>query len=214
MGGGETHSDASPLHPLPPRVHRAGASKPSLPASLSRKPAHKRTPHTTKLAHAHDAAPDLYALLALPPSASPAEIKHAYHHALLRSHPDKQRTSSPSASSSSSPGAPVDIGLLKYAYETLSSPSARAAYDAARARASQPGGPRPAQVVSLEDFVEEPEEAGGDARWTYGCRCGGKYVITERDMERGQHLVACASCSEVVWVGYELAEDGDGDEAA
>ena len=33
------------------------------------------------------------------------------------------------------------------------------------------------------------------------------YVVTEKILDEGQHLVACANCSEVVWVGYELAED-------
>lgn len=96
-------------------------------------------------------------------------------------------------------------------YETLSSPSARAAYDAARDTAiAQHTGPRPAQVVSLEDFdeIEEMELT----TWRYSCRCGGSYVITERDMEAGQHLVGCNSCSEVVWVGYELVNDGAGED--
>ena len=28
-------------------------------------------------------------------------------------------------------------------------------------------------------------------------------------MERGQHLVGCSSCSEVIWVGYELADEDE-----
>ena len=55
---------------------------------------------------------------------------------------------------------------------------------------------------------EQPSHEG-PLRWTYGCRCGGLYVITEDDMEAGQHLVGCISCSEVLWVGYELAEGGE-----
>ncbi|OCH87547.1 hypothetical protein OBBRIDRAFT_837263 [Obba rivulosa] len=153
--------------------------------------------------------PDYYALLAIPPSASPADIKRAYHRLLLLSHPDK-RAHAPSPASG--PPPPIDIDLVKQAYTTLSSPAARAAYDASlRALAHAPRGPRPAAVISLEDF----EEGGADAGWSvwrHACRCGGAYVITEREMDAGEHLVGCESCSEVVWVGYELAEgDRDGE---
>lgn len=97
----------------------------------------------------------------------------------------------------------MDVGLIKEAFETLSSPPLRSKYDASRART--PSGPRPAQLVSLEDFTEIEDGAS----WRYDCRCSGAYVISEAEMERGQHLVGCSSCSEVVWVGYELAEQDD-----
>ena len=75
-----------------------------------------------------------------------------------------------------------------------------------------PAGPRPAQVISLEEFYQEESENSdgfiGDS-WTYDCRCGGKYVITERMMEAENHLVGCNSCSEAVWVGYEVADEDD-----
>jgi len=100
----------------------------------------------------------------------------------------------------------VDIGLLKQAYETLSLPASRAVYDATRthAAAQRKTGPRPAQVVSLEEFDEVD---GDETRWTYPCRCGGTYAIAVPDMEAERHLVGCSSCSEVVWVGYELVEE-------
>ncbi|KAL6304562.1 hypothetical protein BKA93DRAFT_732805, partial [Sparassis latifolia] len=145
-----------------------------------------------------------YGILSIPPSASAAEIKQAYHQALLLSHPDKHHA----VQNGATPPA-VDIGLLKEAYTTLSSPALRIAYDAVRMRARAPQtGPRPAQVVSLEEF---DEGEGADAVWSYACRCGGKYVIGEKEMDAGQHLVGCNSCSEVVWVGYELTQD-DSDE--
>ena len=137
--------------------------------------------------------PDYYAILSLSPTASSADIKAAYHRALLASHPDKQVLGS---------NRDVDIGLLKDAFHTLHTPELRKAYDASRARDGNAPGPRPAQVISLEDFSEESE-----SRWTYGCRCGGTYVVTEDILDAGQHLVGCASCSEVVWVGYEVVDE-------
>jgi diphthamide biosynthesis protein 4 len=62
--------------------------------------------------------------------------------------------------------------------------------------------PRPAQVISLADFDEQSADA-----WMHACRCGSAYAITEAEMDRGVHLIPCTSCSEVVWVGYELAEE-------
>ena len=67
------------------------------------------------------------------------------------------------------------------------------------------------QVISLEEFVihdadEEVNGATGED-WHYECRCDGTYRVTEDDLECGRHLVGCQSCSEVLWVGYELVED-------
>ena len=118
-----------------------------------------------------------------------AEIKSAYRRTLLQSHPDKKKLSEP-----------IDIALIKEAYSTLSNPQLRAKYDAQHSYPTAP--PRPAQVVSLEDF----EEVEAEESWRYACRCGGSYLITSTLMDDGEHLVACNSCSEIVWVGYELVE--------
>ena len=143
---------------------------------------------------------DFYHLLGITYDAPLSSIKAAYHKALLASHPDKR-------SSSSTPPVHVDIALLKEAYTTLSNLSSRIAYDniVRNTQAKAPTGPRPAQVISLEDF-EEVE----DSVWKHACRCGGTYNIVEEDMDAGRHLVGCESCSEVVWVGYELVNDEDG----
>lgn len=122
-----------------------------------------------------------------------AQIKSAYHRALLHSHPDKKKSSEP-----------IDIALIKQAYSTLSDPQLRAEYDAQQSYS--PATPRPAQVVSLEDFEELESETDTNDSWRYTCRCGGSYHITATLMEKGEHLIACNSCSEVIWVGYELVE--------
>ncbi|OAX39539.1 hypothetical protein K503DRAFT_791916 [Rhizopogon vinicolor AM-OR11-026] len=144
---------------------------------------------------------DFYHLLGITYDAPLSTIKAAYHKALLTSHPDKR------SPSSSTPHVHVDIALLKEAYTTLSNVSSRIAYDdiIRNTRAKAPAGPRPAQVISLEDF-EEVEEGV----WKHTCRCGGTYNIAEEDMDAGRHLVGCESCSEVVWVGYKLADNEGG----
>ena len=141
---------------------------------------------------------DYYAILSISPSATPAEIKAAYHRLLLACHPDK-RVSENAADD-------IDIGLLKDAFRTLHTPELRIQYDRLRSSSGKQLGPRPAQVISLEEFDET------ESSWTYACRCGGMYVVTEEMLDAGQHLVGCASCSEAVWVGYEVAETAEEEE--
>jgi len=148
-----------------------------------------------------------YQILDVPPTATLAEMKFAYHTLLLKHHPDKKILSENHSSS-------LDISLLKEAYTTLSSPLSRSQHDMFLKDAQKSSSlqmpvkldPRPAQIVSLEDFTQvQPEEA---EVWEYPCRCGGTYKISESDMDNGQHLVGCRSCSEVIWVGYELVDGG------
>lgn len=148
--------------------------------------------------------------MSISPSASTNEVKVAYHAALLRNHPDKRPDVLGRAVANADT---IDIDLLKQAYITLSSSDSRASYDANLAR--RPQGPRPAQVVSLEEFTEvdipfdNSHFPSTGITWTYKCRCGGKYTITEKEMEDDRHLVGCNSCSEVVWVGYQVVEDDE-----
>jgi len=148
-----------------------------------------------------------YQILDVPPTATLAEMKFAYHTLLLKHHPDKKILSENHSSS-------LDISLLKEAYTTLSSPLSRSQHDMFLKDAQKSSSlqmpvkldPRPAQIVSLEDFTQvQSEEA---EVWEYPCRCGGTYRISESDMDNGQHLVGCRSCSEVIWVGYELVDGG------
>ncbi|TFK56347.1 hypothetical protein OE88DRAFT_1740870 [Heliocybe sulcata] len=131
----------------------------------------------------------------------------AYHRALLLHHPDKQIPNTVNSRPHTHTNGNDAITLIKEAYATLSSPALRAAYDTELASSRGHSGPRPAQLVSLEDFAEKEPDDRGVIHWTYGCRCGGFYVITEQEMEEDKHLVGCGSCSEVVWVGYEIAEE-------
>jgi len=149
-----------------------------------------------------DHSTDYYTLLGITRYASSDTIKAAYHRALLLLHPDKQRRNADDPSPSA-----VNVGLLQDAFLTLSTTTQRAAYDAQYELSRK--APRPAQVVSLEDFDFSDSEGpdGAVSIWSLACRCGGMYKVTEDDLERGQHLVGCESCSEVVWVGYEVVEE-------
>ncbi|TFK42047.1 hypothetical protein BDQ12DRAFT_696558 [Crucibulum laeve] len=147
---------------------------------------------------------DLSSMLSIQTDATYADIKIAYHRALLQSHPDKRNARTPVVDS-------VDISQIKEAYTTLSTPELRAKYDASRKQRPVVSGPRPAQVISLEEFEEElpTDPAGDECAWRHPCRCGGVYRISTEEMEKGQHLIGCNSCSEVIWAGYEPEESDD-----
>ncbi|KZW03315.1 DnaJ-domain-containing protein [Exidia glandulosa HHB12029] len=138
-------------------------------------------------------AVDYYELLGVDARATSDEIKAAYHRTLLAHHPDKLQ--SPSTASA------MDFAQLKEAYSTLSSPALRRAYDDSRREAGTRQ-QRPAEVVSLDEFVESSE-----GEWRYPCRCGREFVLREGDLERGVHLIGCDGCSELIWAGYEPAQD-------
>ncbi|KIY51580.1 hypothetical protein FISHEDRAFT_36701, partial [Fistulina hepatica ATCC 64428] len=149
---------------------------------------------------------DYYQVLGVPRDASPAEIKAAYHRALLSHHPDKVRASAP-VSDFFAPGVALEISLIKDAHATLSSPQTRSKYDQTLDVAGgvdHSSGPRPAQIVSLEDFQEVSDQ---QPAWRHPCRCGGFYLINEDNLDHGQHLIGCNLCSEFIWVGYEVVED-------
>jgi diphthamide biosynthesis protein 4 len=152
---------------------------------------------------------DYYALLAVTRAATCTDIKRAYRRALLRSHPDKRRADGECGEEAEM----VPVALLKEAYETLSETEARARYDSALSGSRGGGGgrgngkkstPRPAQIISLDEFAFE-ENSGW---WTHLCRCGGAYKIGNEELDQGVHLVGCGSCSECVWVGYEVEVEG------
>ena len=131
-------------------------------------------------------------------------MKQAYHRILLSSHPDKRKPHD-------DPSPPLDVGLLQQAFLTLSDPALRGAYDAVLAAhdAHAASGPRPAQVVSLEEFTGSIDDAGAE-HWAYVCRCGGAYRTSEAQLEENLHLIECDCCSEVIWVEYQAeSEDAE-----
>lgn len=172
--------------------------------------------------------PNFYSILNISPSTPDDKIKAAYRRVILAIHPDKAAQGKRGEwFRHNGDNIDVDIGLIQTAYQTLSNPQSRAAYDAelhqesllSSSTTSQPstnhdGGPRPAEVVSLDKFSESTNlKEPGQHFWTLPCRCGSQFKLSEEDLEAGKHLVACELCSEVVSVGYEEADGDDAQEA-
>jgi diphthamide biosynthesis protein 4 len=142
---------------------------------------------------------DCYQLLEVEKTATLEQIRHAYHRALLTTHPDKRGSTTVDEKGIE----PPSVASLKDAYKTLTTPSLRTRHDADLA--ARRAGPRPAAVLSLDDMEEGDGECAGS--WTHACRCGGAFWISENQMERDIHLIGCSSCSETIWIGYVLAQE-------
>ena len=150
------------------------------------------------------------------PSASSAEVKAAYHRALLLHHPDKAfangRQNGILHEASILEDDRPSVSLIRDAYITLSNAASRATYDAT-VRSSPKNSSfsttqRPAEVVSLEEFkVVDPEDGKQSDSWSHPCRCGSTYRISEEQMNNDVHLIGCQGCSEAVWVGYEVIDE-------
>lgn len=51
---------------------------------------------------------------------------------------------------------------------------------------------RPVQEEVDLDDMNENEDA---ATWSWDCRCGGQYIVSEKDLEAGCEYYGCNSCT-------------------
>ncbi|XP_055332954.1 diphthamide biosynthesis protein 3-like [Paramacrobiotus metropolitanus] len=56
--------------------------------------------------------------------------------------------------------------------------------------------------VEIEDFVFDPETE----TYTYPCPCGDRFTITKEELEKGEDVARCPSCSLIVKVIYNLED--------
>lgn len=154
------------------------------------------------------------------PSSSPL-VKRAYRRALLRNHPDKAQVAAAAADACSpapSPSAPrpvarYTVDQISQAFDVLSSPARRSAYDAALGLAHARPGSAPAHFrtgVENVDLDDLPRDADADAdRWSRPCRCGDPrgYSFGEADLmdaaDDGLLMVGCRGCS--LWLVVHFA---------
>ena len=158
------------------------------------------------------AEPTFYKILGLTghPSSDPfqQDVKAAYHRALLLYHPD--RINAHLATEQQTHREHEDrytVDQITKAYNTLSKPVTRAAYDKeldlSNRRSRKLIGNKfhnGVEILDLEDLVYDDTTNV----WSRGCRCGDShgYVLTEMDLERqsrdGEIFVVCRGCS--LWI--------------
>ena len=105
--------------------------------------------------------PDLYAILGVPPSATQAEISHAYRTQLRRHHPDTR------APDGKSQAAVSDTALQQVlaAYTVLHDPARRAGYDRQFTSPGQHARRGPRQQPNRYGEYEQPPIVAGPVRW-------------------------------------------------
>lgn len=94
-------------------------------------------------------APDYYAILGILRDASQEEIKRAYLNAAQRLHPDKNQA----------PGETEIFLEIQQAYETLSNPKRRRAYDATLPKEEQPSSPIVHEILYSRPHLVHLDEA-------------------------------------------------------
>ena len=106
---------------------------------------------------------DLYATLGVRPSATQAEISHAYRALLRRYHPDTRPDDE-------SQNATSDAALqhVLAAYTVLSDPARRADYDRERTPPSGPAPRESQQVLNEHSAYRQPPIVVGPVRWHRG----------------------------------------------
>ena len=148
-------------------------------------------------------------------------VKRAYRRALLQNHPDKASASAENsgALTAETTSRNFSIDQITTAFTVLSSPSQRAAYNAAL-RLQQHDGDVPGlstkfqtgvEIVDLDDLPFSET----DACWHRACRCGNDrgYLFHEQDLEEagdeGELMVGCMDCSLWLKVHFAVVEDED-----
>ncbi len=105
--------------------------------------------------------PDLYAILGVPPNASPAQISRAYRALLRRHHPD---TRTPDDESQNAAAA-TTLQQVLAAYAVLHDPARRADYDREARPRRHPARRPPQQPPNHQGAYGQPPIIAGPVRW-------------------------------------------------
>ena len=124
-----------------------------------------------------------YDALGVPTTASPLDLKHAYHRLARDRHPDR------------SAGSADEFRPVQIAWECLRDPDRKRAYDhelemEARKRLSKRAGASRLERNECRVELVEDDEGREVQVWVYPCRCG-----EEVEIEPGDDLVDCGGCS-------------------
>jgi diphthamide biosynthesis protein 4 len=137
-----------------------------------------------------------YQVLCVSTDSTVEELRAAYHARALACHPDKPG------------GSATAFQALQLAWEVVSDPAQRSAYDAelaaaaaAAARATQAAAVALCEEVPVAELQREGE--GGGAAWAYPCRCGDKFTATQVHIDCKVELVNCNGCSLNIRVKYQ-----------
>eukprot|EP01112_Ceratiomyxa_fruticulosa_P002638 TRINITY_DN1278_c0_g1_i4.p1 TRINITY_DN1278_c0_g1~~TRINITY_DN1278_c0_g1_i4.p1 ORF type:complete len:157 (+),score=27.44 TRINITY_DN1278_c0_g1_i4:153-623(+) len=143
---------------------------------------------------------------------SPLEdIKRAYKRLALIYHPDKQ-DQQVSSENNALHNPRLTYPQIQQAWSTLRDTESRKRYDKLLFQKElTPEVPLPvSSEVDLDDmsFVDNGgSEGGSESYFWYPCRCGDRFIIHESQLDQGLDIVCCSSCSFVIRVLYQKANE-------
>ncbi|KAF9176838.1 Diphthamide biosynthesis protein 4 [Haplosporangium sp. Z 767] len=139
---------------------------------------------------------DYYAILDITQDATVAEIKQQYQKLLLIHHPDKQQQNqSQQLSPAMAPVALIPLQDIKEAWECLRQPDQRAFYDSSLKAMRLRANGQVNDDIDLDDMEYDEGKSHGE------------YIISEDELELGVDTVVCSTCSLIVRIHYEVADD-------
>ncbi|BFZ18933.1 hypothetical protein BsWGS_21972 [Bradybaena similaris] len=145
---------------------------------------------------------NLYEILQSDPGASTEQLRDSYKRLVRLYHPDKNVQILAGNCNGTSPPKP-DVAdkfiNIDRAWKILGNPQLRAQFDAKWHERNLAQDLPIQDVVSFEDFDHDDE----DNMYTYACRCGGVYLLSELDSQLHFDIVCCETCSLTIQVRYE-----------
>ncbi|KAG0339420.1 Diphthamide biosynthesis protein 4 [Podila horticola] len=145
---------------------------------------------------------DYYAILGVAEDASSAEIKLQYQKLLLIHHPDKQQQKQLGQSPAHEL---IPLQEIMEAWECLRMPAQREFYDSSLKAMKLRANGQVNDDIDLDEMDHDEESSV----YTSPCRCSGEYIISEDELELGVDTVVCSTCSLIVRIHYEVADDDD-----
>ncbi|GAM85205.1 hypothetical protein ANO11243_032090 [Dothideomycetidae sp. 11243] len=152
-----------------------------------------------------------------------ADVRKAYHRALLQHHPDKLSGGHRQEARPKAVGERFSIDQITNAFDTLKDPSAKSDYDrklalVQRSTLSGNGDQEDARFFSGLDTVDLDDLDFDDSTqtWRRSCRCGHEegFVVTEDDLESaasvGELVIGCRGCSLWLKILFQAAPVEDG----
>ncbi|XP_018423344.1 PREDICTED: dnaJ homolog subfamily C member 24 [Nanorana parkeri] len=135
---------------------------------------------------------DWYCILGAHPSDSQAELKQKYQKLALLHHPDKRHKAEDIEQTTE--GAQKFIEISQ-AWKILGNEETKREYDLQRRETEITRSCHVDSLITLEEMEWEDDEE----YFCYTCRCGGRYILAEEDLEQSL-LVNCDSCSLIIEV--------------
>ena len=113
-----------------------------------------------------------YSILRVEEDADSHALKSAYKERMLEAHPDKG-------------GDQAHFESVQKAWSLVSTPSARAAYDAhlSSSRSGLLAAARLSDTVEIDDMDLREIDDGLDLQYAHPCRCGGEYVLLQSQID-------------------------------